>query len=268
MKLYKRHNREISHQPSGNRSLPKSLQFTRQDLRLTSRPLRLIQHTRSIESKERSENKLSIKRSRMSTSNAVRLPEWVRESERELFLLTELKLSLTSTLQVISLGSEPLLKIWGEKRKPWILALMPSKVIMKHKYTIKRVSLEVFNKNLSYSRPKTLINPMSHLRSPNRLWLLDKRFLQEISQSFNTTLKSDPFLQATNSWSEKRKISATVLESNTNFAKSINKQFWRVVHNYLKWSMSAMPRVVESKSLKVRDHISLKGPTNFKRALI
>ena len=75
MKLYKNHNRELSHQLLGNRLLPKSLQFIRQDPRLTSRPLKLIQHMRSIESKEKSENKLSIKRFRMSTSNAVRLLE-------------------------------------------------------------------------------------------------------------------------------------------------------------------------------------------------
>ena len=255
MKLYKNHNRELSHQLLGNRLLPKSLQFIIQDFRLTSRPLKLIQHMRSIESKEKSENKLSIKRFRMSTSNAVRLLEWVKESEKELFLLTEPKLSLTSTLQVISLDLELLLKIWGEERKPWILVLMLLKVIMKHKYTTKRVSLAVYSKNLSCLRPKIPINLTSHLRSPNRLWLLDKRFRQEISLSFNTTLKSDPFHQATNSWNVKRKTFAIVLESNTSFAKSINKPFWRVVHNYLKWSTNAMPKVAESKSLKVKDHI-------------
>jgi hypothetical protein len=118
-----------------------------------------------------------------------------------------------------------LLKIWKEERKPWILASMPLKVIMGHKYTTKRVSLAVCNRSLSYLRLKTQIKLMNPLRSPNRLWQLGKKFPLEISQSFNTTPKSDPFHLVTNSWSVKRKTSAIVSESNTNFAKSINIQF-------------------------------------------
>ena len=86
---------------SRSKWLREKLPWCKARLKLISRPHRLTQCTRSIESKESRERTPSTKRFRMSTLNVARLPDWARVSERELFKHTGLKLSLTNIWRVI-----------------------------------------------------------------------------------------------------------------------------------------------------------------------